>query len=237
MNDAKPLNPQRVFWELSPLLPDRAVITADSGSCANWFARDLKIRPGMMASLSGGLATMGPALPYALAAKLAHPDRPVIALSGDGAMQMLGNNCLITIAHQYQGWPDPRLIVLVLANGDLNQVTWEQRVMAGDPKYATSQTLPEFSYARYAKMLGLEAIVMQKPEDVIPGWHAALSADKPVVVEAHTDPEVPPLPPHISVEHAKGYLSSLLKGDPGGFHSLRQSLKDMGKSFTTPRGG
>jgi pyruvate dehydrogenase (quinone) len=99
MKDADPINPQRVFWELSPRLPERCIITADSGSGTNWYARDVKLRSGMMASLSGGLATMGPAVPYAVAAKFAHPDRPVIALAGDGAMQMNGINEMITIAN------------------------------------------------------------------------------------------------------------------------------------------
>src|SRR5438067_12593744 len=141
MNEADPLNPQRVFWELSGRLPDRTILTSDSGSAANWFARDLKIRPGMMASLSGTLATMGAGVPYAIAATFAHPDRPVLALVGDGAMQMNGINELITIAKYRDRWPDPRLIVLVLNNGDLNQVTWEQRAMEGDPKFDASQDL------------------------------------------------------------------------------------------------
>jgi pyruvate dehydrogenase (quinone) len=109
----------------------------------------------MAASLAGNLATMGPGTPYAISAKLAQPDRPVIAVVGDGAMQMNGINGLITIAKYWQEWSDPRLIVLVLNNRDLNQVTWEQRAMAGDPKFAGSQSLPDFGYARYAESLGL----------------------------------------------------------------------------------
>src|SRR5690606_20025289 len=155
MNEAKPINPQRIFWELSPRLPDGAILTADSGSSTNWWARDIKVRRGMMASLSGNLATMGPAVPYALAAKIAHPDRPVIAVVGDGSMQMNGLNGLITIARHREEWSDPRLIVLVLNNWDLNQVTWEQRVFAGDPKFEASQDVPAFDYARFAEGLGL----------------------------------------------------------------------------------
>src|SRR5262249_54294260 len=153
MASAEPINPQRVFWELSPRLPDGAILTADSGSTAGWWARDLKIRPGMMASLSGNLATMGPAMPYAMAAKMAYPDRPVIASIGDGAMQMLGNSVLITIGAHWREWKDPRLVVVVLNNGDLNMVTWEQRVMVGDPKFDVSQNLPDFPYAQYARMV------------------------------------------------------------------------------------
>ena len=224
---AKPLNPQLVFWELSPRLPDNCILTADSGSSTNWWARDLKIRSGMMASLSGNLATMGPGLPYGLAAKFVHPDRPVIATAGDGAMQMIGNNVLIDIAKYWREWQDGRFIILVLNNGDLNQVTWEQRVMAGDPKFEDSQVLPEFSFASYARLLGIEAIEMRKPEDVIPGWERALAAKQPVLVEAFTDPEVPPLPPHIEPVQAKKLMESLLRGDPERWRIIKQSAKQM----------
>ena len=142
MNDAHPINPQRVFWELSKQLPDDAILSSDSGSAANWYARDIKIRRGMMASLSGTLATMGPGLPYSVAAKFAYPDRVAVAMVGDGAMQMNGNNVLITVSKYWKEWKDPRLVVLVLNNHDLNQVTWEQRAMIGDPKLQASQTSP-----------------------------------------------------------------------------------------------
>lgn len=227
MVGAKPINPQRVFWELSPRLPERVVVTSDSGSAANWFARDLKMRPGMMASLSGGLATMCPGVPYALAAKFVHPDRPVIACVGDGAMQMLGMNGLITVARHFEEWKNQQFIVLVLNNGDLNQVTWEQRAMEGDPKYETSQNLPPFSFAEYGKQLGFETVEMRKTEDIVPGWEQALAAKKPCIVEAYTDPEVPPLPPHIKLDQALAYWKALLKGDPNRGHMLKQSLKDM----------
>ncbi len=222
---ANPINPQRVFWELSPRLPDRCILTCDSGSSANWWARDIKVRSGMMASLSGNLATMGPGVPYAIAAKLAHPDRPVIACVGDGAMQMNGINGLITIAERWKDWDDPRLIVLVLYNRDLNQVTWEQRVMEGEPKFNASQVLPKFSFSGYAALLGLEGIAMREPDDIVPGWERALAADRPVVVEAHTDPEVPPLPPHITFDEARHYMSSILHGDPHAWRMVKQSGK------------
>jgi pyruvate dehydrogenase (quinone) len=231
MNDANPINPQRVFWELSPLLPDRCILTADSGSAANWWARDLRVRASMMASLSGNLATMGPGVPYAIAAKFAHPDRPVIACVGDGAMQMNGMNELITIARHYREWENPQLIVLVLVNHDLNQVTWEQRVMEGDPKFNASQVVPDLAYARYAEMIGMKGVVMKKPEDVVPGWKEALSSDRPVLVEAHTDPEVPPLPPHIKFDQAKKYFQAIVRGDPQRWRGLRQSVKELAESF------
>jgi pyruvate dehydrogenase (quinone) len=226
MNEAEPLNPQRVFWELSPRLPDGCIITADSGSSANWFARDLKIREGMMASLSGNLATMLSGVPYAAAAKFAYPERPVVACVGDGAMQMLGNNELITISKYWREWSDPRLVVLVLNNRDLNQVTWEMRAMAGNPKYEASQNVPDFPYARYAEMVGLKGVRVDRPEDVVPGWEEALAADRPVVLEAVTDPEVPTLPPHITLEQAKSFMSALAKGDPHAGRLIRQTFKD-----------
>jgi pyruvate dehydrogenase (quinone) len=211
---AKPVNPQRVTWELSPLLPDRVVITSDSGSCANWYARDLKIRRGMKASLSGGLASMGAAVPYAIAAKYAQPDRPVIALVGDGAMQMNNMAELITVAKYWRDWPDHRWIVCVFNNEDLNQVTWEQRIINGDPKFEASQQIPNVSYSRFAELIGLRGIYVDDPEMLQSAWQQALASDIPVVLEVKTDPEVPPLPPHITLQQAKNFSLALAKGDP-----------------------
>jgi pyruvate dehydrogenase (quinone) len=226
MQKADPINPQRVFWELSPRLPDNCIITSDSGSAANWFARDLKIRRGMLASLSGNLATMCPGVPYAIAAKFAFPNRVAIALVGDGAMQMMGNNELITISKYWKEWSDPRLVILVLNNQDLNQVTWEQRVMEGDPKYEASQDIPDFPFARYAELLGLRGIRVDKPDEIGRAWDQALSADRPVVLEARTDPNVPPLPPHITLKQAAAFSSTLLKGDPEEKGIIKQTIKD-----------
>src|SRR4051812_41902539 len=231
MNDAHPINPQRVFWELSKLLPDDAILSSDSGSAANWYARDIKIRRGMMATLSGTLATMGPGLPYAVAAKFAYPERVAVAMVGDGAMQMNGNNVLITISKYWKEWKDPRLVVLVLNNRDLNQVTWEQRAMVGDPKLRASQELPDFPYARYAELIGFRGIRVDSPEAVGPAWDEALAADRPVLIEAVTDPNVPPLPPHITVENARALASAMRGGDPDARavvgQSLRQKLADI----------
>ena len=224
---AQPINPQRLFWELSARLPERCIIAADSGSAANWFARDIKIRRGMMASLSGGLATMCPGVPYVIAAKFVYPERVAIALVGDGAMQMLGNNCLLTIARHWPEWDDPRLIICVLNNRDLNQVTWEQRVLAGDPKFEASQVLPAFSYTRYAEQLGLKGIDLDEPEKIGAAWEEALAADRPTVIDAKTDPNVPPLPPHISFEQARAYLSSIVKGDPDAMAMVKQTAKQL----------
>jgi len=214
MEPADPVNPQRVTWELSPRPPDRVIVTSDSGSCANWYARDLKMRRGMMASLSGGLASMGAAVPYAIVAKFAHPDRPVVALVGDGAMQMNNMAELITIAKYWRQWSDHRCIVCVFNNEDLNQVTWEQRVMEGDPKFNASQQIPNVPYHRFAEMIGLKGIYVDRADAVGAAWDEALAATRPVALEVKTDPEVPPLPPHITLDEAKKLTESLIKGDP-----------------------
>jgi pyruvate dehydrogenase (quinone) len=223
---ADPINPQLVFHELSSRLPDRAILTSDSGSATNWWARHLRMRAGMDAALSGTLATMCPAVPYALAAKFAYPDRPVIAAVGDGAMQMLGINALIDLAHYWsQGAFDHRIVVCVLNNRDLNQVTWEQRVMSGDPKLDASQVLPAFDFAGYAELIGFRGISVQRPEDVAGAWDAAFATDRPVLLDVHTDPEVPPLPPHIRFEQAKELAGALRQGDPASGRIIKNALK------------
>ena len=226
MTSADPINPQRVFWELSPKLPANCIVTADSGSAASWYARDLKFRRGMMGSLSGNLASMGPGVPYVIAAKFAFPDRVAIACVGDGAFQMNGMNEMITVAKYWREWADPRLIVCVLKNRDLNMVTWEQRVMAGDPKFDASQVLPDFAYAEYAQSLGLLGVRVENPDRIGAAWDAALKAERPSVLEFRTDPEVPPLPPHITAEQAKKFMKSLLH-DPARSHILKQSMKEL----------
>jgi pyruvate dehydrogenase (quinone) len=235
LESADPINPQRLFFELSKRLPDNAILSSDSGSSANWFARDVKIRKGMMASLSGNLATMGPGVPYAIAAKFAHPDRVAIALVGDGAMQMNGLAELITIGKYWQRWSDPRLVVLVLHNDDLNQVTWEQRAMEGDPRYDASQDIPDFPYARYAELIGLKGIRVDDPDEIGSAWEEALSADRPCVLEAITDPAVPPLPPHITFEQATHFAQSILRGDSDRRSMITQSLKQMVGEFIPGR--
>ncbi|HAK90273.1 MAG TPA: thiamine pyrophosphate-requiring protein, partial [Massilia timonae] len=210
----KPVNPQRAFSELSPRLPSDVILTGDSGSVSAWYALHLRLRRGMMASLSGGLATMGSAVPYAMAAKMAHPGRPVIALAGDGAMQMNGMNGLITIARHWRDWANPTLVVLVLNNRDLNFVTWEQRGMQGEPKYEASQELPDFSYAEYARMLGLDGVRVDDPDALGAAWDQALAAGRPFVLEVLADPNIPPFPPHIVDAQAEKYRQAQEKGDP-----------------------
>ena len=227
MSSGNPINPERVFWDLSPRLPDNCIISADSGTAANWYARDLKIRRGMMASGSGNLATMGPAVPYAVAAKFCFPDRVAIAVTGDGAMQMNGLNACITVEKYWKEWKDPRWITLVLNNRDLNQVTWEQRIMTGDPKFAASQDLPDFPYATFAESIGLRGIRIDQPDQVADAWDRALSADRPCVIEAITDPDIPTLPPHITFKQARMFASALLKGDPNEAGIFKQAMKGV----------
>ncbi|MGZ6778138.1 MAG: thiamine pyrophosphate-requiring protein [Mycobacterium sp.] len=228
---AKPVNPMRVAWELSERLPDNAIVTADSGSSTNWFARCVKLRAGMRASVSGTLATMGCAVPYAIGAKFAHPSRPVIALVGDGAMQMNGLNELLTIRRYRDQWSDQRLVVCVFHNNDLNQVTWELRAMGGAPKFEESQTLPELSYADVARSMGLRAIAVDS-DDAVPGaWEEALAATEPIVLDVRCDPEVPPIPPHATYEQIKELTSAVLKGDPGAWHFMYQGAKTKVQEF------
>jgi pyruvate dehydrogenase (quinone) len=223
MHEAQPLNPQRVFLELSPRLPDRCVLAGDCGSATVWYARYLKMRRGMLASLSGTLATMGSGLPYALSAKLAYPDRPVVTFVGDGAMQMNGINALISVASMWREWSDPRMVVLVLNNRDLNYVTWEQRVLEGSAKFPVSQDLPEFPYARYAELLGLKGICLDSPDRVAGALDEALSADRPVVLEAIVDPNTPPLPPELTPQQTDKLRQALAQGDPDA-DGVRQQL-------------
>jgi pyruvate dehydrogenase (quinone) len=225
--DADPVNPQRVVWEMSPLLPANAIVTSDSGSCANWYARDFRVQRGQSASLSGGLASMGAAVPYAIAAKFAHPHRPVVALVGDGAMQMNNMAELITVQKYWKQWLDPRWIVCVFNNEDLNEVTWEQRVMEGDPKFAATQVIPNFAYARFGEMLGFKGIFVDKPDDLHGAWQEALACDRPVVLEVKTDPDVAPLPPHVTLQEARGFIASIVKGDSSAAHMLADTARQV----------
>lgn len=227
MHDANPLNPQRVFWELSARLPENCIVAADSGTATVWYARDLKMRRGMMASVSGTLATMGCAIPYAIAAKFAYPERVAIACVGDGAMQMNGINELITIAKEYKQWSDPRLIVLVLNNRDLNFVTWEQRLMEGNPRFAAAQTVPDFPYARYAELLGLTGIRIDAPAQVAGAWDAAFAADRPVLIEAIVDPNALAIPPTMTPEQIEKLATALKKGDAERAGVLAQVEKEQ----------
>jgi len=221
------VNPQRTVWELSPRIPANAIVTSDSGSCANWYARDLKVQRGMMCSLSGGLASMGAAVPYAIAAKFAFPERLVVAIVGDGAMQMNNMAELITVAKYWKQWASPKWICMVLNNSDLNQVTWEQRVMEGDPKFEASQDIPSVPYHKFAELIGLKGIYVDDDEKMGAAWDEAFASDRPVVLEVKTDPNVPPLPPHITLAEAKAFASTLMKGDPEEGNILIDTAKQV----------
>ncbi len=235
MLDAKPVNPMRVVWELSSRIPEDAIVTADSGSSTNWYARLLKMRGRMRGSLSGTLATMGPGVPYAIGAKFAHPDRPVIALVGDGSMQMNGLAELITIAKYRELWPDPRCVVCVFHNNDLNQVTWELRAMGGAPKFEESQVIPDIDYAGLARGLGLAAVNVDSPDEIGPAWDQALAADRPVLLDVRCDPEVPPIPPHATFEQAKSAAEAVVKGDPNAWHMVVQGIRTKAQEFLPGR--
>src|SRR3954447_21558197 len=231
LTGADPVNPLRIFHELSERLPDDAILAADSGSAANWYAQQLRLRGRMRGSLSGTLATMGPGVPYAIGAKWAHPERPAIALVGDGAMQMNGMAELITIARYWRQWSDPRLVVAVLHNNDLNQVTWEMRAMEGAPKFVESQNLPDVDYASFARSLGLGALNIDSPDALGEAWETALSADRPFVLDVRCDPDIPPIPPHATFEQVKAMAGSLLKGDEDKWGIVKQGIKQKAQEF------
>jgi pyruvate dehydrogenase (quinone) len=231
MVEADPVNPMRLFHELSVRLPDDAIVAADSGSAANWYARQLKFHGDMRGSLSGTLATMGPGVPYGIGAKFGHPGRPVIVFEGDGAMQMNGLAELITIKHYWEQWSDPRLIVAILHNDDLNQVTWEMRAMEGAPKFAESQTLPNVDYAAFAVSLGLQGSYVDKPGDLASAWERALAADRPTVLDVRVDPSIPPIPPHATFEQAKATARAILEGDENRRSVIVEGIKTKVQEF------
>lgn len=231
MTDADPVNPMRIFHELSKRLPDNAIVASDSGSSANWYARHLRFHGEIRGSLSGTLATMGPGVPYVIGAKWAHPDRPGIALVGDGAMQMNGMAELITVAHYWQQWADPRLIVAVLHNEDLNQVTWEIRSMEGAAKFAPSQTLPDVDFAGFARSLGLAGRNLDEPDAIGPAWDQAFAADRPTVLDIRCDPDVPPIPPHATFEQVRATAGAVLHGDEDAWGFVKQGIKQKAQQY------
>ncbi|NED96038.1 thiamine pyrophosphate-requiring protein [Phytoactinopolyspora alkaliphila] len=236
MVDAEPVNPMRVVHELSLRAPENAIVTADSGSSTNWYARNLKMRGRMRGSLSGTLATMGPAVPYGIGAKFAYPDRPVIALVGDGAMQMNGLAELITVMRYENTWEDRRLITCVFHNNDLNQVTWELRAMGGTPKFEDSQSLPDISYAAIAQNLGMAAVTVDSPDQLGAAWDEALAANRPMLIDVICDPEIPPIPPSATFDQVRATAESLVKGDPNAWRVLSQGVKTKAQEVLPGRG-
>jgi pyruvate dehydrogenase (quinone) len=235
MVEADPVNPMRIFWELNDRMPADAMISSDSGTAANWYARDLRFGDDARGSLSGTLATMGAAVPYAIGAKFARPDRPAIAFEGDGAMQMNGLTELITARRYYERWSDPRMVTVVLHNNDLNQVTWEMRAMQGAPKLTDSQSLPDVDYAAFARSIGLGGLQVDDAADLGKAWDAALSADRPFVLDVRCSPDVPPIPPHATLEQMKAMTSSILSGDEDRWSVVKQGVKTKLQEFLPHR--
>ncbi|MHB8718370.1 MAG: thiamine pyrophosphate-requiring protein [Candidatus Dormibacteria bacterium] len=229
------VRPQGLFAALSRHLPDNAIISSDSGSAANWFARHVRIRRGMKASLSGNLATMVPGVPYAIAAKFAYPDRVAVGTIGDGAMQMGGMAELLTAAKYYRTWADPRMVVLVLNNEDLNQVTWEQRVMEGDPRFDASQRIPYMPFHEYARLIGLGSVKVDRASQIEDAMAQAFAADRPFVIDAMTDPEEPPLPPHITFKQAEDYTKSFLADPSDGLAGVVNAMREKVDEFVPSR--
>ncbi|MFJ8578183.1 thiamine pyrophosphate-binding protein [Micromonospora sp. NPDC093277] len=216
---AEPINPQFVLEELSARVPHRGSVAVDVGSVIYWYARHLELPPGVRARLCGTLGSMGCALPYAVAAKLARPDEPVLALLGDGAMQFNGLAELITVAYHWRRWPDPRLVVLVLNNRDHSGARGDGR----GPSGALGDRRPDVPYAGWARLLGLHGVRVDRPELVGPAWDEVLAADRPSVLEAVVDPAVPLDPP----EPALADLRDLV-ADGGAARRVRDRMLDTG---------
>ncbi|MGI8753405.1 MAG: thiamine pyrophosphate-requiring protein [Acidimicrobiales bacterium] len=225
------IRPQGLFAAISRHLPDQAILSSDSGSAADWYARHIRIRRGMKASLSGNLATMVPGVPYGIAAKFAFGDRVSVAMVGDGAMQMGGMAEMLTAAKYYKTWADPRYVVVVLNNEDLNQVTWEQRAMAGDPRFDASQSIPYVDYAAWADLIGLKGIKVTTSDQLEDTMTEAFAADRPVIVDVLTTPDEPPMPPHVTFEQARALTTSVIK-DPGeGIAGAKEGVREMVHGF------
>ncbi len=229
------VRPQALFAALSRHLPDNAVVTSDSGSAANWYARYVRIRRGMKATLSGNLATMVPGVPYTIAAKFAYPDRVAVGTIGDGAMQMGGMAELLTAAKYFHTWKDPRMVILVLNNEDLNQVTWEQRVMEGDPRFDASQQLPYMPFHEYARLIGLGSVKVDRASQIDDAMAQAFSADRPFVIDAMTDPEEPPLPPHITFKQAEDFTKSFVAEPSAGLAGVVNAMREKVDEFVPGR--
>ncbi len=235
MVEADPINPRFVYHHLNKRLPNDAIITADAGSTADWYGHHIKLGRNQMGNLSGRLATMLGAMPYATAAKFAYPERPVVCTIGDGAFQMLGMNALFTVKAHWREWADPTFIVLVLHNNDLNQVSWEMR-QVGDPRWDTAQLVEDADYAQFAEGLGLRGIRVEDPSEVEKAWDEAFSADRPVVLDVLTDKNVPPLPAHVTFEEAKGVAESIMRGDPDAMKVVGHSTRAVAAELFSKAG-
>ena len=206
---ARGLNPELVARRLADHIPHDARLAVDVGSSVYHYVRQMDLPTSVPAHLSSTLASMGCGISYAIAAKAAAPARPVAVLAGDGAVQMLGINELITVAEAWPAWEDPTMVIVVLSNRDLAEVSWEQRESESQPRFARSQEVPEFDMAAYAELLGLRGIRVEEPDQLVPALEEAFSADRPTVIDAITDPDVPLLPPF---PHGREMLESMRTG-------------------------
>jgi pyruvate dehydrogenase (quinone) len=222
------VNPRRVFHELNKRLPAQAIVTADAGTTADWYGHHIRLRRGMLGDLSGRLATMLASMPYAVAARFAYPERPVVCTIGDGAFQMLGMNELITIKKYGERLgSDAPFVILVLHNNDLSQVSWEMRTEDGNPVWRKAQDVESVDYAGWARLLGFDAIEVHSDDEVETAWDRAFATPGVTLIDAYTSRNVPPLPPHITKEFAKMTGLALLKGDPFELDVIRDSAKSL----------
>ncbi|HEV7395295.1 MAG TPA: thiamine pyrophosphate-dependent enzyme [Pyrinomonadaceae bacterium] len=213
--DDVPIKPQRVAWELSELAADDAIVSTDSGTITSWIARHFVIRGTQKFSCSGTLATMAPALPYAIAAKLAYPERQSIAFIGDGGFSMLMADFLTAVKYELP------IVVVIIKNNTLGQIKWEQIVFLGNPEYGVELTNPDF--AKYAEICGGVGFTVEKPEQIRPALQQAFAAGKPAIVEVVVDPFEPPMPPKVTLKQATKFAEALIKGEPNG-HKIALTL-------------
>jgi pyruvate dehydrogenase (quinone)/pyruvate oxidase len=206
--DDVPIKPQRVAWELSQLASDDAIVSTDSGTITTWIARHFKMRGTQKFSCSGNLATMAPGLPYAIAAKLAFPERQSIAFVGDGGFTMLMGEFLTAVKYELP------IVVIIIKNNTLGQIKWEQIVFLGNPEYGCELHNP--SFAKYADACGGLGWTVERPEEIKPTLKNALASNKPSIVEVVVDPFEPPMPPKVSVKQALNFAEALVKGQPKG---------------------
>ena len=223
---ARPLNPEAVVRGISDRLADDAMVAVDCGTATSWYARDLSMRPSQLGSLAGLLLSMGGGMPYAIAAKMANPGRPLFAMIGDGAMQMNGVNELITVRRYWERWPDSQFIVLVLNNRDLSFVSWETRATLGAKPDPESSSLPDVPYAGWAQLLGLDGARIDRPDQVEDVLDRAFAADRPFVIDAVVDADVPLIPPHLTADEALKTAKAEFHGDPAFFGILTEGVRE-----------
>ncbi len=214
-----PMKPQVVTYELDRLLRDDAVISSDSGTIATWAARYINIREGQMFSLSGTLATMANGFPYSIGAQIAHPDRQVVAIVGDGAFTMLMGELATCVKYKLP------VKVIVFKNNTLGMIKWEQMVMEGTPEFGVE--LEPIDFAKFAEAFGAAGFTIEDPKDARSVLERALAHDGPAIVQAVVDPNEPPLPPKISRDQAMHFAEALAKGQPDRIKIALTATKDL----------